>query len=237
MSDSGRAAPTQLIALPIITEAPVFGALTVRVRSNFALHHMQAAVKAARRAHEVEVAHSGARHGPWFDEMLHEVPVAIIMASAALEAQVNEAVQDTLDGNPAVQPGEAQKLLLKELKDSATSNTIEKCRNVLLLLGVVPDTGRFEWEETRLLLTLRNRFIHFRPAWDHEEVHDSKWVRELKRRVPIYAPYAEKFQFPYGFITYGAAKWAVMTALNFAAHVTPLLGVPDRFAGRDYELP
>jgi hypothetical protein len=198
---------------------------------------MHSAIKAARQAHEIEIAHCEEGHGPWYDEMLHSVPVAIIMAAAALEAQVNEAVQDILDRRVAQQPDEAQKVLLKELRDSAAGNTIEKCRQVFLFLGTVPDTGRREWEETKLLLTLRNRFIHFRPAWDHEGVHDSKWVTQLKLRVPVYPPYAERFQFPYGFITYGTAKWAITTALNFAAHVTPLLGVPNRFAGQDYELP
>jgi hypothetical protein len=81
--------------------ASVLPSLTVNakasVRSNFALHHMHSAVKAAMRAREIEITHSEEGHGPWYDEMLHTVPVAIIMAAAALEAQINEAVQDILD--------------------------------------------------------------------------------------------------------------------------------------------
>ena len=237
MSDDNHEAPSQLIQLAGQASLTVMGSATVSVRSNFALHHMYAAVKAARRAHEVEVANCGRAHGPWFDDMLHVVPVAIIMGSAALEAQVNEAVQDILDGYQAAQASNSQKVLLKELKDSTASNTLDKCRNVALLLGKIPDRGRREWEEASLLLTLRNRFIHFKPAWDHEEVHDSKWVRALKQRIPVYAPYAEAFQFPYGFITYGAAKWAVTTALDFARHAAALLGVLNRFEGQNYALP
>jgi hypothetical protein len=46
-----------------------------------------------------------------------------------------------------------------------------------------------------------------------------------------------RFQFPYGFIVYGTAKWAVGTALAFAGHIAPFLGVVNRFAGQDYTLP
>lgn len=198
---------------------------------------MNAAFKAARRAHEIDVANSGRAHGPWFEDMLHEVPVAIIMASAALEAQINEAVQDIIDAHHAVQASESQKILLKELKESTASNTLDKCRNLALLLGKIPDRGCREWEEASLLLTLRNRFIHFKPAWDHDNVHDSSWIRALKQRIPVYAPYAKNFQFPYGFVTYGAAKWAVTTALDFASHAAPLLGVPNRFIDQNYALP
>lgn len=237
MSDNTHESPSRTIGALAGTIGVATMSATLSVRSNFAIHHMHAAVKAARRAHEVEVANAGAEHGPWFDEMLHAVPVTIIMASAALEALVNEAVQDILDAHQTAPASEPQKVLLKELKDSTASNTLEKCSHVALLLGKLPDRGRTEWEEAKLLLTLRNRFIHFKPAWDHEEVHDSKLVRALKQRIPVYAPYAVVFQFPYGFITYGAAKWAVKTALDLAAHVTPLLGVTNRFAGQSYDLP
>lgn len=237
MSDNGDPANPQTIHPPFLADTNTLFIPTIKTRSHFALHHMYSAVKAARRAHEIEITHSEERHGPWHDEMLHTVPVAIIMAAAALEAQINDAVQDILDRKGADQPDAALRLLLKELKDGTAGDTLAKCRQVLLLLGAVPDTGRRVWEETKLLLTLRNRFIHFKPAWDHEAVHDSDWVKQLKLRVPIYAPYAERFQFPYGFITYGTAKWAITTALNFAAHVTPFLGVPNHFAGHDYALP
>jgi len=45
--------------------------------------------------------------------------------------------------------------------------------------------------------------------------------------------------FPYGFMTYGCAKWAVETVLTFSIKFTKLLGVTDTFAlpGRDFRLP
>jgi hypothetical protein len=169
--------------------------------------------------------------------MLHVVPVAIIMGSAALEAQVNEAVQDILDRGQAAQASESQKVILKGLKDSKAGNMLENCFRVALLLGNKPNRGCREWQEARYLLALRHRFIHFKPSWDHEAVLDMDLAEALKRRIPVYAPYAGVLQIPYSFITYGAAKWGVTTALNFARYAAPFLGVPNRFDGQDYALP
>ncbi|MCA3312148.1 MAG: hypothetical protein ING24_09645 [Roseomonas sp.] len=237
MSDKGHSAQPPTIELPFLRNTNVLFAPTIKTLSDFARHHMHSAVNAARRAHEIEITHSKEGHGPWYEEMLHTVPVAIIMAAAALEAQVNEAVQDILDGRGTAQPDDAQKECLREQLQKRGGKAIDRCGQVLRALGIEPGRDRSEWDEADLLRELRNGFIHFRPAWDHEGVHDSKWVKQLKLRVPVYPPYAERFQFPYGFITYGTAKWAITTALNFTAHVTSLLGVPNRFARQDCELP
>jgi hypothetical protein len=67
---------------------------TLRVRSNFAVHHLRAAALAARNSYNVEQANLTAEHGPWFDEMMLFVPVSVVMAGAALEASANELIQD-----------------------------------------------------------------------------------------------------------------------------------------------
>ncbi|MCA3414535.1 MAG: hypothetical protein INF84_08030 [Roseomonas sp.] len=130
MSDNGDPAKPQTIHPSFLTDTNTLFIPTIKTRSNFALHHMHSAVKAARRAHEIEITNSDERHGPWHEEMLHTVPVAIIMAAAALEAQINDAVQDILDRKEADQPDAALRLLLKELKDRAGSgnlNSWDKC--------------------------------------------------------------------------------------------------------------
>ena len=71
---------------------------TARLRTNFAIHHLRAAVSAARRAYKVEQANLPVEFGSWFDDMMVWVPVSVTMAGAALEAGANEAIQDILDG-------------------------------------------------------------------------------------------------------------------------------------------
>jgi hypothetical protein len=46
-------------------------------------------------------------------------------------------------------------------------------------------------------------------------------------------------QCPYGFMTYGCARWAVQTVLTFSAEFAKLLGVKDKFVspGLNFNLP
>ena len=71
---------------------PVTASARVRQRSDFAIQHLRAATRAARHAYEVEQANMTADHGPWFNDMLSWVPVSVVMAAAALEANANELI-------------------------------------------------------------------------------------------------------------------------------------------------
>jgi hypothetical protein len=211
-----------------------FFSATASLRSNFASHHLRAAIQAAQNAYAVEQAVDTSKHGPWFDDMMLHVPVAIVMAAAALEGHCNETVQDILDGFARLPLAEGHKTLLLDLKGDRSGNAAEKYRTLALLLDKTPAPGSPTWQNARLLIIFRNAFMHFKPAWDHEtDVHDGKWIKELKQRVPISAGYQSKFMFPYGFMTYGCAKWAVESARLFAADFSALIGVKDRLASSE----
>jgi hypothetical protein len=51
----------------------------------------------------------------------------------------------------------------------------------------------------------------------------------LKARVPVARAYQSCLQFPYTFMTYGCAKWSVLSVLTFSDYFSTLLGVNDRF--------
>jgi hypothetical protein len=213
---------------------------TVSVRSNFAIHHLRAAVTAAHSAYKVEQANLNAEHGPWFDEMLVSVPVSVVMAGAALEASANEVIQDILDGSSGLSPTKGCKLLLADLKKDRAGNAIDKYRRLALLFDKEPDTGTLSWVDGKVLVAFRNSFMHFKPAWDHQrDIHDGDLVRKLKTRIPIYKPYQSSFQFPYGFMNYGCAKWSVECVLVFSGTFATLLGIKDRFVAEhlDFSLP
>jgi hypothetical protein len=208
----------------------------VSVRSNWAVHHLRAAVDAARKANQIEQEHPNDDHGPWFDGIMIHVPVAIIMAGAALEASANEIIQDILD-NPAKWPiTGGVKTLIKDLKEERAGSTVEKFRRVALFLDKVPEQGTPPWENAGLLVDFRNRLMHFKPAWDYETNTQDKLVQALKGRVPIYRAYKSDFRFPYVFMTYGCAKWAITTVLIFYAHLSALIGVKDKFAADHLDL-
>ena len=69
------------------------GRATLSLRSNFAINHLRAAARAARDAYKIEQANAKAEFGPWFDEMMRLVPISVVMAGAALEANANELIQ------------------------------------------------------------------------------------------------------------------------------------------------
>jgi hypothetical protein len=195
----------------------------------FAVSHLLAAHRAACEAREVEQANVSADHGPWFDHMMRLVPVSVVMAGAALEAGANELIQDIIDGS-ILSASKSRKLLLQDLKEDRSGNATEKYRQLALLFDKEPDIGNKYWNDAKLLVRFRNSFMHFKPAWDYEDIHDGALVRGLKTRIPIYRAYKDNFQFPYGFLTYDCAKWSVQSVLAFSAHFCALLGVKDRFS-------
>jgi hypothetical protein len=199
------------------------------VRSNFATHHLRAAILNALDAYAVEQANNPAELGPWFDDMMIFVPAAVIMSAAALEANSHEIIQDRLDKLDAAQPAPP---LLKGLEGlSKESGAMGKYKKLATLLGKSPPATSEIWEDAENLFRFRNSFAHFSPAWDHDtKAHDSDLARALKAKVQV-SPAYPTFMFPYGFLTYSCAKWAVETARTFASDFSTLVGVPDRFAG------
>lgn len=205
---------------------------TLSTRSNFAVHHMRVAVWHAESARAVEQANDVGKFGPWFDDMMMHVPVSVVMAGAALEASSNEIIQDILDNSTGMQLSNGGKALLKDLKDEQSGNAMERYRKLALLLDKTPPTSGAAWQDAQLLVRFRNSFMHFKPAWDSETgVHDSSLVKGLKTRISVMAAYQPKFLFPYGFLHYECAKWAVESARKMSAEFCLLIGVQDRFNG------
>jgi hypothetical protein len=217
---------------------------TVKLRSNFAANHLLSARDATVRAHAIQRENSGTSFGPWFNGMLREVPVAFIMSAAALEAQINEVLQDILDGTSNFIRSKEHKILLKDLKKSTSGNPLEKCIELALLLDNQPDTKALEWADARLLIKIRNRLMHFKPAWSDgnrdSDLEDDlqKRSRELPQINTINANILEgRLMFPHHLVTYEWAKWSIKTVLNFEIHFTRHLGVTSRFPSESYELP
>lgn len=215
---------------------------TARLRTNFAVHHLRAAAEAARRAYEVEQANVSEEFGSWFEGMILWVPVSVVMAGAALEAGANEVVQDILDGFTGLSLTDGRKALLTDLKKEQSGNAVSKYRQIALLFDKLPARGSIPWQNADLLVKFRNNFMHFKPSWsnvDDVRVRDSDLIRDLKTKIPIVAAYQRRFVFPFGFMTYGCARWAVQTVLEFSIDFTKLLDIKDTFVfpSFDFSLP
>ena len=192
----------------------------VRLKFNFALIHMRAAVESARRAYTIEEPNRGSALGPWSDEIAMLVPVSVVFAAAALEANANELIQDLLDGVPGFTISGSKRRLLKDLLEDRSGDLMGRYRQIALLMEREPDTGTTAWENATLLVKFRNEFMHFKPSWDTDAIHDGQLVRNLRNRIPIVDIYKTNFVFPAGFMTYGCSKWAVHTTLAFSREIT-----------------
>jgi hypothetical protein len=217
----------------VTTGGPIVDLPELRQRPNLAAHFLHSAVKAARRAKvAAENAHTG--HGPWFTDMLHDVPTAVIMSASAIEAHTNEAIQDYLDGGPKIE--DEKKEFLQVLKDNRMPKTTEKCQEMIRILGVSKQARKINWNQVSLLMEFRNSLVHFRPVWSHDVSTDSALKKKLiDSKVSIYKPCED--QFPLCFMNYSASKWAINTALKFIGDIAPVLGFVNRFEGQDYKLP
>ena len=171
--------------------------------------------------------------------MMRQVPVSVVMAGAALEASANELLQLIIDAPAQFSLKASRKVLLVDLKDDHSGNAVHKYRRLSLLMDHEPDTGSETWNNARLLVKLRNEFMHFRPAWDDDGIHTVGFVEDLKRKIQIVDSWKGQLLFPHGFMTYGCAKWAVQTVLAFSADFSKLLGVRDQFIspGLEFNLP
>ena len=210
-----------------------------RLKTGFAMSHLQIAAHSALEAYEIEQANATKLSDGWFDGMMRLVPVSVVMAGTALEANANELIQDILDGSVHSPPTASCKVLLKDLKDDHSGNAWGRYRRLALLMDKEPDTGTEPWHNAMLLVKFRNEFMHFKPSWDSDDIHGGNLVADLKKKIPVVGAYKSKFLFPYGFMTYGCAKWAVQTVLTFSITFATLLNVEDKFAlpPPDFTLP
>jgi hypothetical protein len=202
----------------------------MRLKTGFAVNHLQTAANSARHAYEIEKANANASFGPWLEGMMRLVPVSVVMAGAALEACANELLQDILDSQPHSRLTPCRAKLLMDLKNDHSGNAIGKFRRLALLMDKDPDTSIEPWHNARLLVKFRNEFMHFKPSWDDDDIHSGVLVRELRKKIPAIDAYKGKFLFPYGLMSYGCAKWSVQTVMEFSSDFAKLLGVTDKFA-------
>jgi hypothetical protein len=215
---------------------------TAITRSNFAIHHLRAALRAATTAYEIEQTNTGAAHGAWFEEMMVLVPVAIVMSAAALEANTNEIIEDMLgvDGKGSqefvLSNEQVNRLCILKLKESGA--TMKRYAELADILGKKPAKGKSEWQNANALVSFRNSLMHFKPNWgDKTTEKQDNWIQPLRKRILSYPPYRGRF--PMEFITYSCAKWSVRTVLSFCSSFSAQIGVADRFTikGRAYSLP
>jgi hypothetical protein len=231
---------------------------TVLIRTYFSRHHILGAAHFARQSAHLEASHAS---GTPFDHVVFEhrgyVIGAVLSSTAFLEAAINEVFADAADqrDNEVKKrlPEDTVRLLadMWRLGVPRTSRykVLEKYQ-IALTLARHPKLaeGRQPYQDTALLVDLRNALTHAEPE---TSVHSTpaigpaaalhKFEKQLRTKFPesaLFAPGGNAY-FPDKCLGHGCAEWSVTTALAFADDFfkrtglsRPLEGYRDRLGTR-----
>jgi hypothetical protein len=211
-------------------------AVRISLRSYLSSHLLWTARHEAKLAEKIEAAHVAGRTR-FSIEHRARVLSSIVASVAFLEAMINELYQDAADGH-APKGGHITPLslecrqLMAELWQSTSSGMLEVIEKYerLLLFAHAPqlDRGGQVYENTRLVLRLRNAIVHFRPEDRSAEDELNKLQKGLQARG--FADNALMGSsgnpwWPDKALGYGAAEWAHRSVQALADHVSDAIGI------------
>lgn len=214
-----------------ITQTPTTARGTAITRANFAGYHLMAAISFAHQAQQIEEQAKGLVSSDPAAPIRWHCSSAIIMAATALEARINEIIQDIIDdkSSPEETRKTAERLISRRLKRPKTpdrqSEIAFKYHTVAELKGKNPAEMPAD-DAMEVLVSFRHKLVHFRPQWGNEDRSHKELERQLKGRFAAQVA----IDFPYSHLTYDAAKWAVATVRGFSSEIAEFIGVDDGFA-------
>jgi len=162
---------------------PIIGALSVASRHYVAGQHLWSARHHARLCTELEAEKTGITA---FDIQHRAYAVsAVLSAVVFLEALVNETLQDAADGNSSrIAPLDHRCIeRMGEFWNSLKgrrADVLRKFQKALLIADREQlNPGAAPYQDAKLLIDIRNRLVHFRPAWmtAGEETEEEEQVK------------------------------------------------------------
>jgi hypothetical protein len=181
-----------------------------RTRSNFTLPHLITSVKLQNIAFNIEDSHKNDKSNFPRDELRSYVSGSIILAYAAVEANINEFFEDANSRLPDIFEKPISEILTKGIK----INTLDKYQISLQMAHKTTfDKSRQPYQDVFMLKQIRNEFVHFIPAWKR---NDEKLEAYFKGKIEVSTYWGEKAEFvPKKCMTSSMASWAVKTAISF----------------------
>jgi hypothetical protein len=203
--------PNHAVEGTILAAAKVESSATLR--TNLSVHHLLAAAYFARQIGLLEKAHNPGEWGDFFSEILWLSSACVFSCVAGLEAYANELFVDRSQHFHDLRPEVLDKMW--ELLEQKP--VLDKFDMARLLLDKPPaDRGARPAQDIAALVLLRNGLTHFKPEWDNEQTVHTKIARQLQNRFSgtPFLPATESL-FPRRWASYGCAKWAVLSCVNF----------------------
>lgn len=220
-------------ATPAFSDAGGAARLDAQRRANLAAYHIQAAAVFARQAQRIESENAGRAFDKDSNPVFWSVSASVIMAWAALEANINHLVKIFEDEN------------------AGNIGLLERCSflywdQVAAKYEGLAKLKECELQETNNLFKhfaalgdFRNALADFQPEWHDEEGKHAQLCQTMREILAPVARMPPDAVFPFCHLGYGCAKWAVVTATGVSAHYATLIGAKDQLAAPwlDLELP
>jgi hypothetical protein len=207
------------------------GTATMDVRSSFTATFVCASAGFARRAAELEAAHSDSIDDATRIEHRGLVVAAVTQSVAALEAESWEITSYGPGHHLGSNGIDTQALnFLQPLADIIDGESVlDRYWTILHLLCKTPlDRGAQPWQDADLLVRLRNELIHYKSKWGQEMEKQKlfKSLKQLRHACPPFVKGGVNF-FPHECLSAACARWAVRSAAAFLDAVYDRLGIPS----------
>jgi hypothetical protein len=178
---------------------------TAQIRSRFAKVHIESARRYCGLVAAVEQQNHGQGWGSHWTEARDYASAAIIMSFAAVEAAINEALDDLeIEGE------------LHDVIEKAS--TIDSAQALLIHASASPmDRGTNPLQSLNLLRVIRNGLIHARGEWMAPGSNTAKISQKIVSAGLPLSPFDNRpeYAFERGIMSAGSANWAADTACDF----------------------
>lgn len=202
--------------------------ISVRSRAAFTSHHLRTAIAAAKRIRTVETENAQSGWGAHCELIMFDANTVVLMSVAALEAYIGEVLFEP-DRNFPLSPKGVTSAVTMSMRGKA--NIIDNLELLCLLSNNPLDRGSPAVQRVEALIKLRNELTHYKPDWTGEpgSKHET-----LAKRIASYAtrsPFVQASEpwFPYAWMSYGSAKWAVESVRDLVTHLANTNGWPSPF--------
>jgi hypothetical protein len=205
------------------------------MRKYFSTYFLFAARHSSLLACEIETTHEGESH---LDiEHRGHVLSSILASAAFLESNINEVFQDVYDqhqssaGSLSTETSRVVAELWNSTDNGAKMRLLDKYQMILVLGGHKPlERGAQPYQDTALVLRLRNALAHFQPEnLSAEEQH--RMADQLRRKFPENRLMAGSGNpsWPDHALGHGCAEWALHSVKVLADHVMKTIGIETNY--------
>ena len=217
--------------------------MQITFRAKYSIQHVLSADHFATLSADIETAYDSKFSDDLFARYKAYIAGSIFAAVAFLEATINELFADAVD-NPyaAVKQLDSDVVALmanmwEELEALKRVSTLNKFQIALTLANKERfDKGRSPYQDVQFLVALRNALVHYRPEWtatvssDHQALTVHKLEAKLGGKFPLSPLTAQGNPFfPDKCLSYGCAKWAVISSVKFVDEFYSRMGLTPTF--------